>query len=191
MEKSTLDKCPSTYFNNSNVLYNLIFPLWVFPFIPRRVPLAFAVYFVIYTILVWLYLKRHKKFNRLKIYCFRAPGSEKTTLPEINSKVVVRYAFKAAVFGYFADFLGGMVMLGILETEALGKYINTDFLWSNYISGLLHIFVVFLVGFLIYLYHRRLGRSLNLNSAEANSFGFIMGILTAPWFYLIPTVWLY
>ena len=52
MEKSTLDKCPSTYFNNSNVLYNLLFPLWVFPFIPRHVPLAFAVYFVIYTILV-------------------------------------------------------------------------------------------------------------------------------------------
>jgi hypothetical protein len=178
------------YSKNQTVLYNLIFPLWVFPFILRFIPLILLAKFVTNTAIVWLYLKKHKKFNRLKIYCFRAYGSEKTTQPEINNRVVFGYAFKAAVFGYFTNVLGGIVMIWLLETALFGKYIDTYLVWSNFISGFIHIFVVLLVGLLIYLYHRRMGRRLNLDSVEAHGLGLTMGILTAPWFFFIPTSWL-
>lgn len=173
------------------VLYNLIFPLWVFPFIPTRIPLAVAVNFVIDAVIIWVYLKKHKKLNNPKIYCFRAFGSEKTTMPEIDNRMILRYSFKAALFGWFADFLGGVAMVGLLETAPFDKYIDTYLVWSNFISGLLHILVVLLVGFLIYLYHRRKGKKLNLDVAEARSLGLVMGILTAPWFFFVPTAWLY
>lgn len=169
------------------LLYNLIFPLWVFPFIPTLIPRAFAVKFAIDAIIVWIYLKKHKKFNNLKIYCFRAPGSERTNLPQIDSRAVFRYSFKAAIFGYFADFLGGVAMIGLLETTPFDQYIDTYYVWSNFISGLLHVLVILPVGILIYLYHRSMGKRLNLNTAEAHGLGLIMGILTAPWFFLIPT----
>jgi hypothetical protein len=176
---------------NQTVLYNLIFPLWVFPFIPKRIPLAVAIKFVIYAAIVWMYLKKHKKLNNPKIYCFRAFGSEKTTLSKIDNRVVLRYSFKAAIFGYFADFLGGVIMVGLLETAPFDKYIDTHLVWSNLISGIVHIFIVISVGLLIYLYHRRMGSGLNLDPTEAHGLGLVMGILTAPWFFFIPTAWLY
>ena len=179
------------HLKHQTVLYNLIFPLWIFPFIPRLIPLVLVLNFAIDTAIVWLYLKKHKKFNELKIYCFRAFGSEKTTQPEINNRVVFGYAFKAAVFGYFANFLGGVVMVWLLETAPFDKYIDTYLVWSNFISGFIHIFVVLLVGLLVYLYHRRMARSLNMNSVEAHGLGLIMAILTAPWFFFVPVAWFY
>jgi hypothetical protein len=184
--------CTVTTFHRKNqqVLYNLIFPLWVYPFIIEYIPLFLAPYFAVYAIIVWLYLKKHKKFNNLKIYCFRAFGSEKTTQREINRGVVFGYAFKAAVFAYFANVLGGMALIWFLKTPPFSKYIDTDFIWSNFISGLVHVLVVLLVGLLIYLYHRRAGRSLNLTAAETHGLGLVMGILTAPWFFFLPIAWL-
>ncbi len=175
---------------NGIILYNLIFPLWVFPFIPKLILPAFAISFAIDSVITWIYLKKHKKLNNPKIYCFRAFGSEKTTLPEINNRAVLGYSFKAALFGYFADFLGGVMMIGLLETAPFDKYIDTYLVWSNFVSGLVHILIVLLIGFLIYLYHRRMGKRLNLDAAEAHGLGLIMGILTAPWFFFVPTAWL-
>lgn len=168
----------------------LVFPLWVLHFIPRLVPRIIIIKFIINTVIVWLYLKKHKKLNRLKIYCFRAYGSEKTTQPEINRRVVFGYALKAAVFSYFADFLGGVVMVGFLKAAPLEKYMDTYLVWSNWVSGFVHIFIVLMVGLLIYLYHRGMGRRLTLDRTEAHGLGLIMGIFTAPWFFFIPTAWL-
>lgn len=179
------------HFKDQGVLYNLIFPLWVYPFILKFIPLILAAYFVIDAVITWLYLKKHNKFNSLRIYCFRAFGSEKTTQREINKRVVFGYAFKAAVFAYFADVLGGMLMIWFLETAPFCDYIDTELVWSNFVSGFMHFFVVLLVGLLIYLYHRGKGKSLNLNSAEAHGLGLIMGILTAPWFFFVPVAWFY
>ena len=175
---------------NQTVLYSLIFPLWITHFMPRLIPQILIIKFIINTLIVNLYLKKHKKFNRLKIYCFRAFGSEKTTQPEINRGVVFGYSLKAAVFGYFANFLGGVVMVGFLEMAPFDKYMDTYLVWSNFVSGFVHILIVLLVGILIYLYHRKMARSLNLDSAEAHGLGLIMAILTAPWFFFIPTAWL-
>lgn len=180
----------SKFRSNQTVLYNLIFPLWVLYFIPRLIPLILVKNFVINTVIVWLYLRKHKKFNELKIYCFRALGSEKTTQLRIDNRVVLGYAFKAAVFGYFANSLGGVVMIWLLDTAPFDKYIDTYLVWSNFISGFIYIFIALFSGLLIYLYHRRMGRSLNLDSAEAHGLGLIMGVLTAPWFFFIPTAWL-
>ncbi|WP_213974882.1 MULTISPECIES: hypothetical protein [Tepidanaerobacter] len=186
------DKCDNASPKSGTILYNLIFPIWVFPFIPARIPIVFVVNFVIDAAVIWLYLKKHKKLNNPKIYCFRAFGSEKTTQPQIDNRMVLRYSFRAALFGYFADFLGGMLMVGLLETARLAKYIDTYFVWSNFVSGLMHILVTLLVGFLIYKHHRRVGKKrLNLSADEARGLGLAVGILTAPWFFLIPTAWLY
>lgn len=172
------------------VLYNLIFPIWVFVFMPNLIPVIFAINFMIDGAIIWYYLKRHNKFNNIRIYCFRSMGSEQDLKQELNKRTILSYTFQAALFGYAADFFGGIVMLELLEVFPFNK-LDYYHIWSNFTSVLLHILVIFIVGFMIYLFHRYRGRRLNLSPAEAKGLGIVMGIFTAPWVILIPTYLFY
>lgn len=176
---------------NQVVLYNLIFPLWVFPFIPRRIPLVFLVNFAVDAAIIWIYIKRHNKLNNPKIYCFMTGISERTNKPELNKGVVWGYSFKSAVFSYFADCLGGVLMVFLLEIAPFDRYIDNYHVWSNFVSSAAHVLIVIFIGFLVYLYHRHKGKRLNLSETESHGLGLIMGVLTAPWFFFIPTAWFY
>ncbi len=171
--------------------HNMIFPIWVYPFIPKSMFLAFTIKLALHTIIVYIYFKKQKELNNPQIYCFRAFGSERSSRPKINSKVIFRYSFRAALFSCFTDYLAGIIMVSLLNSAVFFKYVDTDFLWSNFISGSVHVIIVLFIGILIYLYHRRMGRKLGLKYTKARGLGLIMGILTAPWFFLIPTIWLY
>ena len=82
-------------------------------------------------------------------------------------------------------------MVSLLNSAVFFKYVDTDFLWSNFISGSVHVIIVLFIVILIYLYHRRMGGKLGLKYTKARGLGLIIGILTAPCFFLIPTICLY
>lgn len=169
----------------------MIFPLWTLPFTPKFLPAAFTINFAINMIVVWIYLKIHKKFNKPKIYCFRAPGSEQQVQIEISSQLVFKYCARAAFFGCFAIFLGGAAIGGLLKKFPIDKYVDTFYVWTSFTSGFFHILISFVVGFLIYRYHRRMAKNrLGLGVAEASFLGKLIGFLTAPEFFLIPASWL-
>lgn len=170
----------------------MVFPLWTLSFTPKFLPAAFAINFVINMITVWIYLKIHKKFNKLKIYCFRAPGSQQQTQIEISNRLVFKYCVRAAFFGCFAIFLGGTAIGGLIKKfPIIDEYIDTFYVWSSFASGFFHILVAFFVGFIIYRYHRRMAKSrLGLDAAEASFLGIVIGFLTVPEFFFIPASWL-
>lgn len=170
----------------------MVFPLWTLPFTPKFFPAAFGLNFAINIIVVWTYLKLHKKFNKPKIYCFMAPGSQQQTQIEINNRLVFKYCLRAAFFGCFTVFLGGTA-IGLLlkKFPIIDKYIDTFYVWSSFASGFFHILIAIFAGFIVYHYHRRMVKiRLGLDTAEASFLGIVIGLLTVPEFFLIPASWL-
>ncbi|MEW6244609.1 MAG: hypothetical protein AB1497_10190 [Bacillota bacterium] len=162
--------------------YNVVFPIWMLLIIPNLIPVTLVANFLIDGAVISFYLVRVNKFP-----FFRAgDGPDLPVRP--SPQAFWRYLLMAVVAGYVADFMGMGVML--LAAEMLPHAVLDIYrVYTGLVSVAVHLLVVLLVGLLVFAFHLWAGRRLLLTWREAFGLGLAMGIITAPWFFLIPTAW--
>lgn len=89
------------------------------------------------------------------------------------------FLLKAWLFGNFVDILGSLFFQYLTNT-APGNYIT-----YNANLAIIIWFTIIIIGFLIFLFNFWLGIKSGLTNKTALIVGAMMGILTAPWIFLI------
>ncbi|MDK2927269.1 MAG: hypothetical protein PWR31_959 [Bacillota bacterium] len=150
-------------------LYNVIFPLWLVLFAPLF-PLVYLP-----VLLVNLVIDAGVIGAALRLLKFSLPGG-----------ALRSYIFKAWLCGFLADFLGVAVLFALADSSLMAPD-SILTIWNNPTTVVLHLLTIALVGALIYLANRRLGTRAGLPAAVAHKVALAMGIITAPWVFLVPT----
>lgn len=147
--------------------YNVIFPLFITIFLPP---------FIIIPLLGNLLI------DGLVYHTFLQRINVKHNFTQLLSLVV-----PAWILGFVADILG--VILLLAAEELLPLRLDTLRIWNSLPTVLIIITVILLVGFIIYHFNRWLLLRRGLSSYGAFMVALAMGVITAPWFFLIPTIW--
>lgn len=150
-------------------LYNVVFPLWLVLFAPFFPPLYLIV------LVVNLVIDAGVIGAALRLLKFSLPGG-----------ALRSYIFKAWLCGFLADFLGVAILFALADSSLMAPD-SILTIWNNPTTVVLHLLTIALVGALIYLANRRLGTRAGLPAAVAHKVALAMGIITAPWVFLVPT----
>lgn len=149
-------------------LYNVFFPIWLIMMIPPFVLVAAAVNLIIdgAVILIMLYLKK----------------------AEMERKELLASILSAWGFGMLTDYIGMLILLFI--------GMNFDFLevynvWKDPLSLVVYIIVIASVGWIIFKFNYNMFLKKGLDGNLSQRIGVAMGVITAPWTFLIPSNWLY
>ena len=170
--------------NNSNKLYNLIFPIWFLWLIPITWLVVLPANFLIDLLVVSLTMK-YLKVTDIKV----------------NAKSVI---FRVWIFGFIADFIGtaSMFMASLFDINYethFGKW------WYNNISNpvsynpfesiysILWVTVcVIITAFLIYLFNYKFClKKSNLDHKQKKELALSLAIFTAPYLFYLPTAWFF
>ncbi|NPV91885.1 MAG: hypothetical protein HPY50_14055 [Firmicutes bacterium] len=145
-------------------LNNVIFPLWFGLFVSPYVLIPIVCNLVLDGLIIYLglYLNKAKlRAERLRV-------------------VVV----KAWIFGFLADIVGVILLLLM---DAYLPFFNSYMAWENPFSLLYYILVIIFVGWMIYRFNYRLLAKEEVDEKAARRTALAMGIITAPWLFLLPT----
>ncbi len=163
--------------------YNMFFPIWLLYFIPVFWLIALPVNFII-DLLVIIITMKILKINNIK--------------PKIKNCI-----FKTWIFGFIADIIGSIFIL-------IPSYIATmSFPFSNWIDenivtstnmnpfsnffGFIYVTLGIFISFLfIYFFNYKIClKKLELEIIQKKKISLSLAIFTAPYTFLIPTIWLY
>jgi len=146
-------------------LYNVIFPLWFAFFMPPLVFITLIGNLVIDGLVIYLTLKLSKVL--------------------VPNDILKKIILKAWGLGFVADILGaGLIFLS-------SEYFNLNFyrIWDNGTEFIIVSGVILLIGLVIGLFNYIICRKASLSGEISRRVALSMGIITAPWMFLIPTPW--
>ena len=176
MKKSNIER------KNTVTLYNVIFPLWLFVWIPSIlwlivIPLNYLVDRLVFTL-------SGKKQNR-----------------DLDKKFFRKHTWKLWLIGFFSDFVGALLLLfplfipvpqavkGNYNASAFGKFMNALQLNPfQYLPTFLYfLFAIFVAGALIYFLDLLVIKSTKVfTKTQAKRIALNMAVFTAPYLYLLP-----
>lgn len=145
-------------------LYNVFFPIWLIMMIPPFVFVVAAVNLVIDGAVILIMLRRDKvsmERNKLMASILGAWG-----------------------FGMLADYIG-MLMLLILAMNF--RFPDVYNIWTDPLSLAVYVAVIAVVGWGIYKFNYHMFLKKGLDRGISRKIGVAMGIITAPWTFLIPS----
>ncbi|MBQ6436125.1 hypothetical protein IJJ27_01015 [bacterium] len=159
-------------------LYNLLFPVWLLIWIPSWLWLVIipANYLIDYSVL-FLSLTEDKQHRK---------------------KLCHQLSWKICLAGFAADLLGSLVLFGLLYTDTaeapmwwqqLVRALAWD-LWHHAGAVGLTVAVIMLVMILIYFFDRKI-LQVSLGIKQARRSALMLAVLTAPYFFLLLTAWIY
>ena len=163
----------------STRLYNVIFPIWlllsplVLPFSALIFLIALVGNFIIDTLVVWLSLRLQHI----------------TDAWQQTKKVIV----KVWLYGFLADLLGAILMLGAAMATSEANYdFHAALMYTspfNYMpAALFALLCVIVTGVLIYRFNSRKALvDADLDDRTRRLTALTMAIITAPWTFLLPT----
>jgi len=159
-------------------LYNVIFPMWLILIVPPIILVTLPSNFIIDSLVLITGLKLFKINNWFDKY---------------KSSII-----KVWVIGFIVDILGSLLLL---FTQFMG---NNEFLYENLvypvawnpfesiIAFLYVLIVVLLCGILIYLINYKFSfKKTDLNNKSKKTISLLLGIITAPYLFFLPTSYLY
>lgn len=167
-------------------LYNVFFPIWFLLLIPITWLMAIPINFVVDSIVILLSLKVLKIDDSFKKY----------------KKVI----FKVFLFGFFADFIGAVLLFFIVdligrlpESSSIFAWLNSNILipvmenpFSNIYGFLFMTVIIAMVGFFIYFFNLKFSFSkLDVEEQEKKKMALYMAVFTAPYLFYIPTAVIY
>ena len=163
----------------STRLYNVIFPIWlllsplVLPFSALIFLIALVGNFIIDTLVVWLSLRLQHI----------------TDAWQQTKKVIV----KVWLYGFLADLLGAILMLGAAMATSEANYdFHAALMYTspfNYMpAALFALLCVIVTGVLIYRFDSRKALpGADLDDRTRRMTALALAIITAPWTFLLPT----
>ncbi|KUO64902.1 MAG: hypothetical protein APF84_08525 [Gracilibacter sp. BRH_c7a] len=143
-------------------LFNLILPLWIIILIPPFIFLVLFANLIIDGLVIYLTLL----FSKISI--------EKRNL--------IILILKAWIFGFVAD------LIGIVNLILIQDFFNVNafYAFGSGVDTFAFMFSILFAGLLIGLFNYYLARKL-VDEKVARRIGLSMGIITAPWIFLIPS----
>jgi hypothetical protein len=156
------------------ILYDLIFPLWIAIYFWPLILIPLIGNLVIDGAVISLALRK----NGVRL--------ERNTL--------WKWILSAWGLGFLADVIG--MLLLILVSWANDSWLQVASFNVAYgigkdpLSALVLLLVTAFCGWLIYRFNRWLGRKAGVEEAVAHRVALAMGIITAPWLFLVPIAWL-
>lgn len=162
-------------------LYNVLFPIWLLLLLPSY---------------LWLLLipLNYLVDTGVAYYALRNAEDE---LPLARKKFCLKHSWKLCIVGFISDAVGSGVLLGItllLENYAAESQLSDAMLmnpFGNIFSLLIYLLIIAGVGILIYWIDKRILSSAGLTLQRAATTAKWLGIITAPYLFLIPTEWIY
>lgn len=148
--------------------HNVIFPLLITMFLPPLVIIPLIGNLIIDGMIYYLFLNRSRWM----------PPRKQLVLTIIS----------AWVLGFLADVAGAALL--VAAAELLPLNIDLVRVWSSPSNIIIFLVTIILVGLMIYLLNRLLLKTIHAPRPTAGLVALAMGIITAPWFFLIPTHWL-
>ncbi len=142
-------------------LYNIIFPFWILYFSPPFIIYAFLGNLIIDSIVI-LYTIRSKNIF-------------------ITRKKLFLYILFAFIFGFIADFIGAFI-IWLLSIKL--NFIS-GFSLGDVKSFFVYILIIIFTGFLIYEFNYKYTRYIFVNNYHCRRIALRMGIITAPWLFLL------
>lgn len=147
---------------------NVIFPLFIVIFLPPFIIIPLISNLIIDGSVYYLFLRQTGWMP-----------------PRKQLGIVILVAW---ILGFIADLLGVAIL--IAAAELLPLNINITQVWSDLPTIITFLLTISLVGLIIYLLNRLLLlKVLHTPRSTANLVALAMGIITAPWFFLIPVTW--
>jgi hypothetical protein len=156
------------------ILYDLIFPLWMAMYFSPLILIPLIGNLVIDGAVISLALRK----NGVRL--------ERNTL--------WKWILSAWGLGFLADVIGTLLLISIYSVTAPKLHVFSSNLayggiGKDPLSTLVLLLVTAFCGWLIYRFNRRLGREAGVEEAVAHRVALAMGIITAPWLFLVPTEW--
>jgi hypothetical protein len=148
-------------------LYNVIFPLWFIIFIPPYIFIPLLGNLMIDGLVIYLTLR-----------------ASKSILTKGQLGKIVLYAWS---FGFFADLLGA----GLLFLFSMYLQIDSYRIWTDPLTVFFYLFSVGVTGLIIFGFNNWLLKKNNISDQVSRRVGLAMGIITAPWLFLVPAVLFY
>ncbi|MDI9518078.1 MAG: hypothetical protein WBH68_06315 [Erysipelotrichaceae bacterium] len=159
-------------------LYNIILPIWLLYYFPVTWIVVLPANFLIDFLVTYLSLK-HLKVNDV--------------IPIIKKTI-----FKTWIFGFLADFIGGVLMFLTNFVEGSGGIY--DWWYKNIISGIMmnpftsiysFIYVLFCIAvssYFIYIFNMKfVFNNIEIEDDKKDKLSLYLAIFTAPIFFLIPS----
>ncbi len=154
-------------------LYNIILPVWLIWMFP---PLLFAC-LILNTIIDYVVV----------FFSMKKLGIEDA------KKKTMKALFKVVVFGFLADFVGAGLLAAasyiFAETNTIEHIFMNPF---NSVASFLTVAIAIVVAaLLIYILNYKLSfTKIEINDKQKKKIALYLAIFTAPYTFLIPTVWL-
>lgn len=141
----------------------LVFPLWFVIFSPPLVYIVLLGNLFISGLVVYITLR----INKIKLY--------------LNQ--VLTIALKVWLFGFFADVIGANLLLIIDGIFSLQEYT----IWNSFTTVVVFSLIILFVGLMISISCYSVCLKLNIPKQVCTRLAISISILTAPWFFLIPS----
>ncbi|MGE5607256.1 MAG: hypothetical protein ACM3YE_16390 [Bacteroidota bacterium] len=149
-------------------LYNVIFPLWALFCIPPILYFVLVGNFIIDGTVIWVALL----LNKIKL----------------KKSILLIKIIQEWCFGLLVDFLGTLFIdMLTMNVGLVSEYIT----WENFVSVLLFLSTVLVCGLIISVINYKLFKKDIMDKRIRFRIGLAMGIITAPWTFLIPAIWFY
>ncbi len=145
-------------------LYNVIFPLWILMFVPPLLFIPLIGNLLIDGLIVYTVLR----------IC-------KARLPR---KLYMSSVLKVWGLGFLSDIIGAVLLYLLHE---IFYELDLYDIWRSPITVVCYIGVIIIVGTLICIFNVRVYKKLGLEKKVYSKIALTMGIVTAPWMFLIPT----
>lgn len=162
-------------------LYNVMFPIWMLFLFPQVWLIVIPVNFLIDSIVLFL--------------------SAKKICPEKTKEVYKKSILKVVLFGFLSDFVGVAILMSVFLADILFPGLNTfsDIMraitlnpFENIFAFLWVAFAIFVSGIFIYLLNLKFSfKKFDLELAAEKRLSLLIAIFTAPYIFLLPTMWLY
>lgn len=159
-------------------LYNVIFPIWFIILMPPIILLVIPSNYIIDSLVLMLSFKLLKIKNWFNNY----------------KKTII----KVWITGFLVDILGSILLLTtqfIPNNEFLYENLIYPLAWNPFMKPLSLIYcllIVFICGFLIYLINYTISfKNTNLEDNNKRIISLLLGLITAPYLFLLPTSLLY
>ncbi|MGA9172578.1 MAG: hypothetical protein WBZ33_01145 [Thermoactinomyces sp.] len=147
-------------------LYNLIFPIWMGIFIPPFTLIPLLGNLLIDGSVIYFTLKRN--------------------VVVLDRRKLRKLILQAWVMGFVVDLIG----VGLLFLLNNVMYIDFYVIWNDPKSIVVLAFIVAFCGTLIFFVNRWLAKHAGVNEETAFRVGLAMGLITAPYLFLVPTGYL-
>lgn len=151
-------------------LYNVIFPLWIVMFLPPFILVVLFGNLLLDAAVILLGL--------------RAAGWK------IERPALVSYILKAWGLGFLADVAGAMLLLALTATNLAERWVEGYYLlsiWNSPAAVLFYLSVIAFSGAIIFWGNKYFCAEAGVPEDVARKVATLMGIITAPWAFLIPT----